>query len=92
MISDIDKGLINKVLITSTSKLFRDMTKMLEFISFANYKNIEVFSLTNGRINDQMFELQIDKYLQDMFKENEETEEMEQDYDEEYTEDDDMEF
>ncbi len=53
MIADIDKGIINKVIVTSTSRLFRDIIKLSNFEEYSKAKNIDVISLDIGLIFDE---------------------------------------
>lgn len=55
MIADIDKGIINKIIVTSPDRLFRDFKKMHNFIYKCFSKDIEVISLDNENLIDMIF-------------------------------------
>lgn len=55
MIADIDKGIINKIIVTSPDRLFRDLQKMYEFADKCFSKDIEVISLDTEHITDILF-------------------------------------
>lgn len=58
MIEDMDKGIINKVIVTSPNRLFRDLQKMYDFINKCFSKDIEVISLDNGNLINTLFVLE----------------------------------
>ena len=88
MSEDIDKGIINKVIVTSPSKLYRDITNMCDFIGFTNYRNVEIYSLDSGNINNNLYGWLIQNKVKETLK-DEETEELENS---ESIEDEDMEY
>ena len=55
MIADIEKGVINSVIITSPSKLFRDAIKLHDFIDNCVSRKIEIVLLDNGIIKDKLY-------------------------------------
>ncbi|MCI8547804.1 MAG: recombinase family protein [Bacilli bacterium] len=55
MIEDIDKGIINKIIVTSPDRLFRDLQKMYNFADKCFSKDIEVISLDTEPITDILF-------------------------------------
>lgn len=81
MTDDIEKGKINKVIVTSPTKLFRDIKKMCNFVGYGNYKNVEIFSLDSGNINNNYYDLLVQNYIKKDLEESEleETEEAEDD-------------
>lgn len=69
MSDDIDKGIIKKVIVTSPSKLYRDIIKLYDFIGFANYKNVEVNSLDSGLMNTNIYSLLVQNHLKNELQE-----------------------
>lgn len=55
MVSDIDKGIINKIIVTSPDRLFRDLIKAHEFLNKCISKDIEVIALDNENLMDMVF-------------------------------------
>lgn len=55
MIADIDKGKINKIIVTSADRLFRNLQKMHAFARKCILKDIEVVSLDSDNITDMLF-------------------------------------
>ncbi len=55
MIADIDKGKINKIIVTSPNRLFRNLQKMYDFADKCFSNDIEVISLDTANITDILF-------------------------------------
>lgn len=86
--TDILKDKVDKVLVTSPTKLFRETTDMLRFLNLCNKKNIDVISLDQGKINNKITEIELKRYLQEEL-----IDEYNEDYSsKEYTEDENMEM
>lgn len=52
MKEDIKNGKINNVLITTASKLFRNMEDMMKFINYCKKRDVAIFSLDAGFVKD----------------------------------------
>lgn len=91
--TDILKGKVDKILVTSPNKLFRETTEMLEFLNLCNEKNIDVISLNQGIINDKKNEIALMRYLQEELKDEWDGEyEEDYEYESDCEEDEDMEM
>lgn len=60
MTKDIESGKINKIIVVSPNKLFRDMSKMLDFIGYSKYKNVEIIALDLGIIKTDVLLASLD--------------------------------
>ena len=65
MKADLTKGKINKIVITSASKLYRDIEELYKLVNYSNKKGVEIFALDCGIIRDPIYDF-IDKIEKDV--------------------------
>lgn len=54
MVSDIDKGILKKIVVTSPDRLFRDLIKAQDFLNKCISKDVEIIALDNENLMDMV--------------------------------------